>query len=116
MGALRKHFGQRVRQLRKAAGLTQEELASRAGMSFKYVSSVERGDQNITLETLERLVRALGIEPYEAFLFTLREGRPADVPVEVVLRKLVRRADRAVAPLVIDYLQSLLRWADAQRK
>jgi transcriptional regulator with XRE-family HTH domain len=59
MGTLRKNLGQRLKQLRKAAKLTQEELAAKAGMVYKYLGSVERGERNITLRNLVRLARAL---------------------------------------------------------
>ncbi|HLM47314.1 MAG TPA: helix-turn-helix transcriptional regulator [Myxococcaceae bacterium] len=39
------HFGARLRRLREGAGLTQEELASRAGLSTRAISSLERGER-----------------------------------------------------------------------
>ncbi|WP_371930866.1 helix-turn-helix domain-containing protein, partial [Paracoccus spongiarum] len=42
-------FGDAVRQARATAGLTQEELAERAGLDRSYVGGVERGDRNPTL-------------------------------------------------------------------
>lgn len=48
-----------VRQARKAAGLSQEELAFEAGVDRTYVSQVERAKRNITVVVLARLARAL---------------------------------------------------------
>lgn len=53
--ALRRDFGARVRMLRHEAGLSQEELASRAGVHPTYVSSVERGHRNISLVNIYAL-------------------------------------------------------------
>jgi len=52
-------FGKRVRDLRKKQGLSQEALALKAGLHRTYISSVERGKRNISLESIVKLVRAL---------------------------------------------------------
>lgn len=52
--------GEQVRQLRLAAGLTQEELARRTGSTQPAVARLEAGRSVPTLATLEKLARALG--------------------------------------------------------
>jgi len=52
-----------VRRLRKAAGLTQEQLGERCSMDLSAVSRLERGHRNPRLDTLVRLARALGVSP-----------------------------------------------------
>jgi transcriptional regulator with XRE-family HTH domain len=116
MGALRRQFGRRVRDLRKAQGLTQEGLARRAGMDYKYVGGVERGERNITLDNVERLVRALAVEPYEPFLFPLREARPAGEIDERVLANLLRHLDPAVRPLLVQLVHDVLRLVPAGKR
>lgn len=54
-------FGQRIRELRHALGLSQEELAERAGVHRTYVGMIERGEKNITLKSLAKIAKALGI-------------------------------------------------------
>jgi len=61
--------GKRLRQMRKEKGLTQSNLAERAGMVDTYLAGVERGERNISLESLEKIVKALGAEPIDAFRF-----------------------------------------------
>jgi transcriptional regulator with XRE-family HTH domain len=58
-------FGARLRELRRARGVSQEELAARAGLDRTYVSSCERGHRNISLLNIWRLAVALGVEPPE---------------------------------------------------
>ncbi len=60
-------FGQRLRELRRERGLSQEELAFRAGLHRTYVSSAERGQRNVALVNLEKLARALEIEIADLF-------------------------------------------------
>ena len=52
-----------VRALRKAAGLSQEELAHEAEVDRTYVSQVERSQRNITISVLARMARALKTTP-----------------------------------------------------
>ena len=52
-------FGAAIRKRRKELGLSQEELAERADLHRTYVSDVERGSRNVSLENIERLARAL---------------------------------------------------------
>jgi transcriptional regulator with XRE-family HTH domain len=54
-------FGSRVRELRQAKGISQEGLADKAGLDRTYISSIERGKRNISLENIERLAKALKV-------------------------------------------------------
>lgn len=58
----RGRFAQRLRLERTARGLSQEELAEQAGLHRTYVGSVERGERNITVDNMERLALALGLD------------------------------------------------------
>lgn len=53
-----------IKRLRKARGLSQEELAHVCGYHRTYVGMVERGERNISIATLEALAGALGVEPH----------------------------------------------------
>jgi transcriptional regulator with XRE-family HTH domain len=55
-------FGRRLRELRLARGLSQEELAFRSGLDRTYVSQAEQGRRNTTLLTMQKLAGALGIQ------------------------------------------------------
>jgi len=54
-------FGNRVRELRKKKGLSQEGLALESGLDRSYVGGVERGERNISQENIEKLAKALGV-------------------------------------------------------
>ena len=58
-------FGDNLRSVRKAQGVSQENLANTAGMHRTYVSSVERRERNDTLETVEKLANALKVSMTE---------------------------------------------------
>ncbi|MEK4046093.1 helix-turn-helix transcriptional regulator [Paenibacillus sp. FSL H8-0048] len=61
--------GTRIRELRKAKGWTQEQLAEAASLHYSYIGGVERGDRNISLETLEKIIAAFQIPAEEIFRF-----------------------------------------------
>jgi len=54
-------FGRRVRKARKERGLSQEELAHEAESNRTYISDVERGTRNPSIEVVERISGALGV-------------------------------------------------------
>lgn len=56
-------FGRRLRARREKLGWSQMALADEVGLHFTYVSSVERGERNISLQNIVRLAAALGIDP-----------------------------------------------------
>ena len=61
-------LGRRIKRLRTRLGLTQDTLAEQIRISPKYLSSIERGRENPTLDTLLRLARSLKVDPWEMFL------------------------------------------------
>lgn len=56
-------FAENIRRIRKSIGLSQEELADRAGLHRTYISSIERHERNVSLENIFILAKALGVEP-----------------------------------------------------
>ena len=61
--AFARQFGVRIRQLREARGLTQEALASASGLHPTHISLIEGAHRSVRLETIERLAKALGVQP-----------------------------------------------------
>ena len=68
-------LGDELRQAREAAGLTQEELALRAGVHRTYVSLLERERKSPTVAVLSKLCLAIGVRPSEL----LRRVEASDV-------------------------------------
>jgi transcriptional regulator with XRE-family HTH domain len=66
-GEYRKEFGLRIRKNRKSLGLSQEQLAHRSGLHRNYISDVERGRRNLSLDALLRLANGLSINIRELF-------------------------------------------------
>ncbi len=61
--SLRNRFAYNLRNLRTLQGISQEGLAELAGFHRTYVSQVERGVTNISLDNIEKLAKALKVDP-----------------------------------------------------
>jgi transcriptional regulator with XRE-family HTH domain len=59
--------GQRIKELRKKLELSQEGLANEAEVDRTYVTDVENGRRNVSIEILERLIKALEVSFAEFF-------------------------------------------------
>jgi len=64
---IREHFGFAVKVRREELGLTQEDLADRAGIHRTYLSDIERGTRNPSLINIERMAAALSVSLSELF-------------------------------------------------
>lgn len=67
-------IGERIRTLRKEKGYTQESLSEKSGIHVTYISDIERGERNISMETLEKVISALEVNPVEVFRIEGIEG------------------------------------------
>ena len=64
-------IGERIRIYRNRLGINQEELAERAGLHNTYIGQLERGEKNATLESVEKVAKAL------------------DLPLELLFEKII---------------------------
>ncbi|BCH21606.1 hypothetical protein MesoLjLb_13910 [Mesorhizobium sp. L-8-3] len=72
---LRAVFGLNVQRLRRERKLSQEQLSFVSGRTRAYISSVEAGRRNATLDTLEILAKALDVEPQDLITASAPERR-----------------------------------------
>ena len=113
-------FGPRLRRLREAAGLTQEELASRAGLTAKAVSALERGERKRPYpHTVRSLAEALELSQQERTVLTeavpSRDGEPPSPGVALAPSSL----PASLTPLLgrareVEEIDSLLRQASVR--
>lgn len=60
-------FGKRLKFYRKKQGLSQEELAFKAGLDRTYIASVENGKRNVSIQTIAKFLNALNLSFTEFF-------------------------------------------------
>lgn len=62
-------FGEKMQKIRKAQGISQEELAAKLAMHKNYIGMVERGERNPTIRTLYKIAKALKVNSSELLPF-----------------------------------------------
>lgn len=62
-----KRFGEAIRDLRKARGVSQEKLGFLSNLDRTYIGGIERGERNISLTKIVKLAAVFGIQPSEIF-------------------------------------------------
>lgn len=92
----RKNLGERIRELRNAAGITQEKLGERASLNYKFIGELERGRVNVSLDSLVKLASALGVAPGSFFAKGKLPVRPLPVKEKNPLSKLSSRDLRLI--------------------
>lgn len=65
VGDLQRTVGKNLRAHRLALGISQEAFADQLGVHRTYMGGLERGERNLTLQSLERLAEQLGVQPAE---------------------------------------------------
>lgn len=65
VGDLQKRVGENLREHRQSLGLSQEAFADTAGVHRTYMGGLERGERNLTLQSLEQLAERIGVDPEE---------------------------------------------------
>jgi transcriptional regulator with XRE-family HTH domain len=102
---IKQMIGARIAELRSQKNMTQEYLAGKMGISSKYLSSIERGKENPTLNTLISLSQALKIDLEE--IFSSLQIENASKRKSMVL-SLINNADNDQLKLVFKVLSALI--------
>jgi transcriptional regulator with XRE-family HTH domain len=71
---LRKILSTNIKAYREAEGVSQEAFAALCGLHRTYIGSVERGERNVTLETLQQLSDAMGVTAADLLTEPIRKG------------------------------------------
>jgi len=100
-------LGRRIRELRKARNLTQEQFGERTGINYKYLGAVERGQENPTVKVLERIARALGVALWE--LFVLEHLEPDSKALKRKISQLIESQDQEELQRAFKLLSALLK-------
>lgn len=103
----RKLLGRRIKGLRKIRGYTQEQLAEIIDINPKYLSSIERGEENPTLDLFLRLAEGLKVDLHEIFQFEHEAEEP--VRLHKKLRALTAEIKEAELARVVRILEALVR-------
>ena len=106
---VRQFLGQRVRELRKQRGLSQERLGQQSSLSGKFIGEVERGEKSISIDSLYKVSVALALPL--GHLTNVQSGRRAAVPsedAEKIFALVSGRHPRVKVRRAFEMLQTLL--------
>lgn len=115
MSDVLKAIGSRIRTLRKTSKpkpLSQEKLAELAGVHHTYIGAIERGEKNVTLETLIRVAQALGVSIEDLLPLPNTSGRERIAEIAAILQK----ADSEFVDMIADFLRRVDAWNRTQAK
>ncbi len=99
-------LGARIKELRKAKGLSQEELSEKVGIDSKHLSRIEVGKSYPSLDTLERIANALNVEIKDLFEF-MHLSRKRDLTDNI--SKLLKEADEDKLRLSLKIIRAIVR-------
>jgi transcriptional regulator with XRE-family HTH domain len=98
-------LGQNIRRIRKESRLTQEDVSDKAHLNSSYFGRIERGEMNVTIETLMAIAQALNVDVSELFD---SEASSVDVArLHAEIGKAVKRLDTHGLRLIRDLLTHL---------
>lgn len=96
MKELRLRLGAALKECRARQRLTQEQLAERSGLSYKFIGEIERGRGNPTVETLGRLADALGVSVGALFVESEHHRPPEEYQISKRDLQVVREALQSI--------------------
>lgn len=99
-------IGIRLKRLRQRKKISQEILAEKIGISPKYVSSIERGQENPTLDVVIKLALALGVEIEEVFAISEEESAPKKL--QSLVDRLLKEEDEGKLRMAVKLLRGVL--------
>lgn len=103
---IRKQLGARIKEIRKARGLSQEDLAERVGIEAKHLSRIEVGGSYPSLDRLAKLAKALNVEMKDFFEFAHESRNSSEL--REVLNSLMKEATEEQLKIAIKVLRAIL--------
>jgi transcriptional regulator with XRE-family HTH domain len=96
-------LGKRIQSVREKQGLTQEQLEEKTDVNTKYISAIERGKKNVTVNTLMKIAAGLNVEVYELFLLSEEIG--SERAFKKAIESLLKEADTKSLKLCLEFLR-----------
>lgn len=112
MNDLSKIIGERIRNIRKESGLSQEELAYRASLHPTYIGQLERGEKNATLESIEKVTAALNISFEDLFKHLKMSSNDSDSLIFNKIYTLLHNRTLDDKKKILSFIEQLINWKD----
>lgn len=103
---LKKQLGKRIKELRIRKGFTQEQLGENASLNYKFLGSIERGQENPTITVIGKIAEGLGVEPSALLDCSPLLKRRQDIRKEI--GRLMEQADTEDLKNILKIFRALL--------
>lgn len=114
MLSISNEVGNRIRQYRKSLGMSQETLALNAGLTVSFLGDIERGNKKPTVESLEKLLRALDVPFAKFFDYEAVIKQAENNSVLENLYLLLRNRSDDEVEMVCSIVKQILEYGDAR--
>jgi transcriptional regulator with XRE-family HTH domain len=112
VGDLAKTIGLWIKNLREQKGISQERLGELADLHRTYIGQMERGEANVTLETLDKVTEALGVTVVQLFrLISPDENIKMSYTLSQIMSALQDRSDKD-QKAILQVLRTVFDWKD----
>lgn len=102
-------FGKRLRQLRQEAQLTQDDLSTKCGVHSTYISMVERGEANITLDKMVAISNALDTSVENLLYYVPKNKKISSKESLQEINIMLKKLDPKKLQVVEDVIREILR-------
>ena len=106
---IKQQLGNKIRELRKARGYSQEQFAPICGLDRTYIAGIESGKRNITIENAQKLANALNVSMAELFDFTQPIHKTFIVTING--EEFILEASKELTPEIKDEIEIIARLA-----
>lgn len=105
MADIKKLIGDRIRDLRKKKGLSQEALGWKAKLHYTYIGAVERGEKNVSIITLNKIAKGLGVGINDIFNFSREVNDPSKLKASLIDQ--VSKSDPDILRITLGLIRQL---------
>jgi transcriptional regulator with XRE-family HTH domain len=106
---INKKLGERIRVIRKERGYSQEELGDRADLHTNHIGAIERGENNVTLESIIKVCKGLNISLEELFRYVDPKDHKNDLDQIVEILSQKTPVDHS---LVLNIIETIFKWEE----
>ena len=116
---IKRMVGEQIRKLRKKKGLTQEGLGWKADLHYTYIGAVERGEKNCSLDSLNKIAKALDVRIHDLLNISLRTDEvfgeaPSKSSDKQIAKALLLKEIKKCSPEVIKLFADLIKAIEKQ--
>ncbi len=106
MKTIKEQLGERIKEIRRTKGLSQEKLSEKIGIDAKHLSRIEVGGSGPSLDTLAKLAKVLRVEVKEFFEFAHEAEHPREL--KEVLNHLMKEATEEKLKIAVKVLRAIM--------